>query len=640
MLLRLHESAESGLMPKIKKYANGEDASEKGAFSLNTKLEFFVECPRQFGVSAVVLRINKDGEASRDFSFEFYTMESDVDKYKTVLYLDETLCNAHDGLFYYEILFLRGYDTLFTNSINNVDFELKEESSNKFRLLVHRPEYKTPEWFHGGTMYQIFTDRFFCGKGDVGVRNDIVFNADWENGVKQYAEYPGAPVANNEFFGGNLWGIAEKLEYIKSLGITTIYLNPIFEAYSNHKYDTGDFMKVDAMFGGDAALETLINRCKELDIKIILDGVFNHTGSDSLYFNRYGKYNSLGAYQSRMSEYSDWYLFKDFPNSYECWWNIEILPKLNLNCLACRDFLCNRGGVAEKYMKMGIGGWRLDVADELSDDFLDILRDTVKDSSNGEGIIIGEVWENAADKIAYERRRRYFRGKQLDSVMNYPLRNGIIDFVTSGNDELLYNVLVEIYSSYPETVCHALMNPLGTHDTERILSVLGDTEIFELTNEELSTHKMSPMQREIAVLRLKIASILQYTVFGVPSLYYGDEVGTEGGHDPFCRQPYPWKHENFDLLKHYQKLGKMRREHTAFKNGTFKIVSHKKGFISYERCDENETILVMANVGNVKEICKLNYEVADLFTNEKYKEQITVLPNTAVVLKRCTGEGT
>ena len=633
MLLRLRDSAERGIMPRITKYANGEDASVKGAFSLNTRLEIKVECPRKLGASAVVLRIAKDGEQARDLALEYLTTEKGIDTYRTELALDSELCADDNGFFYYEFLFVRGYETLFTSSVNNVDFTLSDCSADKFRLLVYSPDYETPEWFHGGTMYQIFTDRFFCGKGEVGTRDDVVMNSDWQGGVKQYAEYPGAPVNNNEFFGGNLWGIAEKLDYLQSLGVTVIYLNPIFEAYSSHKYDTGDYMKVDAMFGGERALENLIKKCNARGIKIILDGVFNHTGSDSVYFNRYGKYNSVGAYQSEDSEYKDWYFFKEFPDSYECWWNIEILPKLNPECVACRDFLCNKGGVAEKYMKMGIGGWRLDVADELSNDFLDILRETVKNSSDGQGIIIGEVWENAADKIAYGKRRRYFRGKQLDSVMNYPVRNGILAFVNGGDSETLYNVLTELYSSYPESVCHSLMNSLGTHDTERILSVLGDKDIFELTNAELSIHKMNATQIKRAITKLKVASTLQFTVFGVPSVYYGDEAGLEGGHDPFCRQPFPWGEESRELTEHYKKLGEIRKENSAFKDGKFKIISHQNSFIAFERYNAEQNILVVANVGRSSKGCALGCRVIDLMTGKEYRDTLSVLPSTAMILK-------
>ena len=633
MLLRLNKSIEQNLIPKITKYANGEDASVKGAFSLDTMLTFSVECPRQLGVSAVVLRIHKDGEDSKDISLEFTSSHLGSDTYTVNISLDKGFCGDNDGLFYYEFLFLRGYETLFSSTFNNVDFELSEQSQDKFRLLVYSSDFETPKWFHGGTMYQIFTDRFFCGKGEVGTRDDVIMNEEWDDGVKQYAEYPGAPVKNNEFFGGNLWGIAEKLEYLKSLGVTVIYLNPIFEAYSSHKYDTGDYMKVDEMFGGEKALENLIAQCKKQGIRVILDGVFNHTGSDSVYFNRYGKYDSIGAYQSPESQYKDWYFFKEYPDSYECWWNIEILPKLNPECTSCRDFLCNKGGVAEKYMKMGIGGWRLDVADELSNDFLDILRDTVKNASEGEGIIIGEVWENAADKIAYGKRRRYFRGKQLDSVMNYPVRNGILAFVNEGDGETFYNVLTELYSSYPETVCHSLMNSLGTHDTERILSVLGDEEVFELTNEELSTHKMTDAQRKKAVKKLKIASTLQYTVFGVPSVYYGDEAGLEGGHDPFCRQPFPWGNECAELEEHYKKLGEIRRQNSAFANGKFKFIAHADGFVAYERYNEEENILVVANVGRSSKGCNLGCGVIDLLSGKKYQGNLSVAPGSAMILK-------
>ena len=392
-------------------------------------------------------------------------------------------------------------------------------------------------------------------------------------------------------------------------------------------------MKVDEMFGGEDALKHLIKKCDERGIKIILDGVFNHTGNDSIYFNRYGKYNSVGAYQDESSEYKDWYFFKEFPDSYECWWNIEILPKLNLECVKCRDFLCNKGGVAEKYMKMGIGGWRLDVADELNNDFLDILRDTVKGASDGEGIIIGEVWENAADKIAYGKRRRYFRGKQLDSVMNYPVRNGILAFVNEGDAETLYNVLTELYSSYPETVCHSLMNSLGTHDTERIISVLGDNEISELSNDELCLHKMTESQKKRAVVKLKVASTLQYTVFGVPSVYYGDEAGLEGGHDPFCRQPFPWGAEDADLVEHYKKLGEIRKENSVFSDGRFKIIDRSQGFIAFERYNESENMLVVANIGKASKGCNLRCDVVNLLDGKRYNGALSVAPNTAMILK-------
>ena len=417
------------------------------------------------------------------------------------------------------------------------------------------------------------------------------------------------------------------------MGVTTLYLSPVFKAYSNHKYDTGDYMQVDEMFGGEAALDHLIERAKQYGMRLILDGVFNHTGDDSRYFNRYGKYDSIGAYQSAQSPYYGWYCFDAFPHSYRSWWGIEILPKINPDSEACRYFLAGKGGVAEAYIKKGIGGWRLDVADELSDAFLDLLRTTVKQASDGEGIIIGEVWENAADKVAYGKRRRYFRGEQLDSVMNYPLRNAILSLVKDKDAEAFYNGLSELYASYPKTVCDSLMNLLGTHDTERILSVLADDEIGEMDNATLSKHKMSRAARRRGVDLLKIASTLQYTVFGVPSLFYGDEVGMEGGHDPFCRMPFPWGNEDGELLSHYRKLGEIRRAHRCFSDGGFSFLAAHGGFVAYERYTQEERIVIAANCGYEAVSLEMDDPSIDLLCGQSFGKVISVAPESVRILK-------
>lgn len=632
MLARLHQSLEAGHWPVISKTVDRVDVSRKGAFALGTVLCFSVKCSRCLGVRAVVLRLAKDGEEPHDIPLAFVDTEVDEDEYRCELALDEALCGGEDGLFYYEFLFLRGFDTLFSQTDNNVDISLEEHSERKFHLLVYRSDFRVPTWFAGGTMYHIFVDRFFRGKGTVGTRDDAIINNDWHGGIKQFAPYPGAPVANNEFFGGNLWGIAEKLDYLASLGVTTLYLSPIFKAYSNHKYDTGDYMKVDEMFGGDAALDHLIEKAKAYGMRLILDGVFNHTGDDSRYFNRYDKYDGVGAYQSEQSPYNDWYCFDSFPHSYKSWWGIEILPKLNPQSEACRRFLAGADGVAETYIRKGIGGWRLDVADELLDDFLDLLRTTVKGASAGEGIIIGEVWENAAEKIAYGKRRRYFRGEQLDSVMNYPLRNAILSFVKEGDACAFYNGLTELYASYPKAVCDSLMNLLGTHDTERILSVLGDTDIGMLDNKSLSERHMLADALERGIALLKIASTLQYTVFGVPSLFYGDEAGIEGGHDPFCRMPYPWGHENRELLDHYRTLGAIRREHKVFVDGEFSFLKVSDHFVAYERASADECIVVAANRGQETVTMTLDAPSVDLLCGENLPDCVSVAPDSVRVL--------
>ncbi len=619
-------------MPTIRKTVNGRDVSHRGAFPYGTKIEITVEVPRSLGASAVVLRLEEDGKGERDIPLSFADTSLGRDIYKMSLDTKEICSEERNGLFYYELLFLRGADTLFTNTHNFVDYTLWDRSAGKFILLVYKEEYETPEWFKGRVMYHIFVDRFNKGVVKVAKRDDAIINEDWDNGIMQFPEKSGDKLANNMFFGGTLWGIAEKLDYLRSLGVGVIYLSPIFKAYSNHKYDTGDYLEVDEMFGGNEAFEHLLKTAAELDIKIILDGVFNHTGDDSLYFDKYGKYGESGAYSNPKSPYKSWYHFSKYPDKYETWWGIQILPKLDHSVAKCRKFFTGKGGVCEKYVKMGIGGWRLDVADELSDTFLDELRATVKKVSDGEAVIIGEVWENAAEKISYSRRRRYLRGDQLDSVMNYPVRNGIISLVVDKNATLLADTLRSIYASYPKCVCDSLMNVLGTHDTERILTVLGDMgrDLLGYSNRDFSTMKMDNDTRALAIKRLKLAATVQYTVYGVPSVFYGDEAGIEGYGDPFCRRTFPWGKENEELLEHYRRLGAIREKEGLFADGDFTIDYADGALIAFSRRDGDRHITVIANAS--EKIARYPYaeKATDMLTGREYDG--TVEPLSAVIL--------
>ena len=597
MLARNHARLEVGQNVRIEKLKGGEDVTRRGAFAWGEKLRFRVMVPRVLGCAAVVLRIAADGGVDTDVPLE-YTDLVGVDDIYTKELDTKTLCkDSQGGLFYYEFLFLRGMDTLFTTTENNVDFSLTSHSKDRFRLFVYEKDFHTPQWFRGSTMYHIFVDRFCRGKGEATLRRDAVLNPDWESGVPQFAKKPGDPLKNNVFFGGNLWGVIEKLDYLKSLGVTVLYLSPIFESASNHRYDTANYETVDALLGGDEAFDALICAAHEKGMKIILDGVFNHTGDDSIYFNRRGNYSTVGAYQSPDSRYFEWYDFEKFPDRYAAWWGIEIMPRLHQDRADCRSYFTSPGGIIARWLERGADGWRLDVADELCNDFLDELRVTTKEVTNGEGVIIGEVWENAVDKISYGERRRYFGGRQLDSVMNYPVRNAILALVADHDTETFYNILTDLYSSYPPEVCHSLMNLLGTHDTERILTLLGDPTRGEgLTNARKATKRLSARQRSRAIELLKIASTLQFTVFGVPSVYYGDEAGLEGYGDPFCRLPYPWGREESDLIAHYKMLGQLRLHHRALREGDFKFLYHDGDCVIYERRAARDRVVVAVNV--------------------------------------------
>lgn len=643
MLAKFYDSICGDARPQIKKHsAIFGEASDRGAFPCGDRIDISVTVPRALGVTRTVMRMLCDGAEEHEYEMLFSESLLGADVYRLELDTESLTRGEGNGLFYYDLVFYLdgGKRLLYTDSLNNVDFELSETEGMRFRLTVYDRDYKTPEWFGGGVMYQIFVDRFYRGEGRAPLRADAELDTDWDNGIPQFGEMPGDPIPNNVFFGGNLWGVCEKLPYLRSLGVTVIYLCPIFKAYSNHKYDTGDYLTVDPMFGGDEAFERLLRDAERQGIKIILDGVFNHTGVDSVYFNKYGTYDSVGAYQSRESKYFRWYNFKEWKDSYEAWWGIEILPRLDHSYEPCRSFFTCEDGVASRYIKMGIAGWRLDVADELSNEFLDELRETVKRDSNGEAVIIGEVWENAADKMSYGERRRYFRGKQLDSVMNYPLRSALVDYVRMGDAAILADTLTELWSSYPRPACDSLMNIVGTHDTERILTVLGGGESFGKTNRELSVMKMTSGQRFTAKKLLKVVSAIQYTVFGIPSLYYGDEAGVEGYRDPFCRKPFPWNSVDGELTEHYKRLGKIRCEHKAYDRGDYRLIRAERGLIAFERrsLDGSDTVLTVANVGDGSERLAFvlgeenDAEYTDLLTGERFTSRSRLEPDRALIL--------
>ena len=500
---------------------------------------------------------------------------------------------------------VNGYDvytveaTIDKVGLYHFNFCVKSCSGDKnvyVQLTSYKKGYKTPEWIKGGIMYQIFCDRFARSENrEYTVKPNAEFYADWENGIPQYPKTPGDAFPNNCFFGGTLYGIIEKLDYLQSLGVTTLYLNPIFDAASNHKYDTADYMKVDEMFGGDEALDLLIAELKKRKMHIILDGVFNHTGDDSVYFNRYGNHDSLGAYQSKSSPYYGWYDFKEHPDDYLCWWGIKILPCIKKNSDSFREFICSDNGVAAHYMRKGIDGWRLDVADELSNEFLEQLRKTCR-KINPEAYILGEVWEDASNKIAYDHRRSYFQGSQIDAVMNYPIRTAIIDYVLSGDASVIASELDTLYKNYPKCVSDTQMNLLGTHDTERILNTLACDGSETMTNDELSRYRMSKHVRAEATKKLKLAVFLSYTLPGVPCIYYGDEIGMEGGRDPFNRMPFAYSRQDKALLAFYRKLGAIREGVSDFAEGVFEILSAENGLFLFKR---GETVCAV-NLGASK----------------------------------------
>ena len=469
------------------------------------------------------------------------------------------------------------------------------EDGSLWQVSCVPADFHTPDWAKGATIYQIFPDRFYkAGNCDTtGKLTPYTLHRTWGEEVDWKPTEDGK-VLNNDFYGGNFNGITEKLDYIASLGVNLIYLNPISKSFSSHRYDTGDYKTPDPLLGTEEDFAELCRQAHKRGIRVILDGVYSHTGSNSPYFNREGQFDSVGAYNSTESPYYSWYTFHHWPDSYNSWWNFDTLPTVNKMDPAFVNYIIeDEDSVVAHWLKLGADGFRLDVADELPDEFIRLLRKRIK-GINPDALLLGEVWEDASTKIAYGRRRTYFTQGELDSVMNYPFRTAIIDYVRGrdGGKELKEAVMA-IVENYPPEVVQCNMNLLGTHDTPRILTALVDD--FNGTREEMSKRRLSRHQFDIAYDRLLMASFLQYTLPGSPSLYYGDEAGMEGGKDPFNRRTYPWGYENMEFVDHFKRLGRLRREHPAFRYGDIQFFQAGDRHIGFTRSYEGRTYRVYCN---------------------------------------------
>lgn len=566
---------------------NQTHKSKLGALAEGETLRLSLLLPENLKVSRAYLMIRNDQTGNLD-KIPMKRAEQKGD-----CFYWECSFSLNEGIYWYAFKFNTAETEFWVTKFDHSLGEISSEGA-WWQLTVYNKSYSTPSWLDGGIIYQIFPDRFYkSGKAKKDVPTDRYIVKDWEQtpNFTPQKQSDGVKFLGNDYYGGDLAGIQKKLPYLKKLGVNCIYLNPIFEAHSNHRYNTANYMKIDSLLGNEKDLKSLVDAAEKLGIYIILDGVFSHTGDDSIYFNKYNRYDNLGAYNSDESPYRSWYDFGETKDDYESWWGISTLPETQENDPSFTEYITGEKGVIRHWLSLGIKGFRLDVADELPDQFLDRVRVAVKADSN-ENFLLGEVWEDATNKISYNARRRFLRGKQLDSVMNYPFAEAIIAYLKGGNSRDLIDTVLEILENYPPQAVKLLMNHIGTHDTQRILTVLGSNGEFVNDRKWQSEQHLSPEQYEKGIKLLKVAAVLQYTLPGVPSLYYGDEAGMEGYGDPFCRAAYPWGNENKELLKFYQKLGQFRRECDAFKSGEFVPFYANFGEIVYMRKSQNTTVLV------------------------------------------------
>ena len=473
-----------------------------------------------------------------------------------------------------------------------------------WQMTVYR-ESRSPKWFGAGVTYQIFPDRFCRLKmpDPEGLIGNRWVHENWDD-VPEWRPDPDGEIRNRDFFGGSLAGVTSKLDDLAALDVTTLYFCPIFESASNHRYNTADYRTIDPMLGTEEDFKTLCAEAKARGMRVILDGVFNHTGSQSLYFNADGFYPTVGAAQNPTSPYYDWFSFHPWPDDYDAWWGIKTLPAVREDCPSYVDYIIeNEDSIIRHWLKAGASGWRLDVADELPDWFIEKIR-AVMDEAAPDSLLMGEVWEDASTKVAYSQRRKYLLGSELHGVMNYPFRTALLAYLKGGNADDFRDAMETLRENYPHDAFYSAMNFLGTHDTPRILTMLGADQVPQ-SKDERAAFRLSPEQRKKGLALVRLAALILFTFPGSPTVYYGDEAGMEGCEDPFNRGAYPWGHEDKDLKARFSLLGQLRKQRQSLQSGSIQWLRASGSLLAFARELPQERTVTVVNADALSHILTL-----------------------------------
>ncbi len=499
------------------------------------------------------------------------------------------------GVYYYYFDLYKDFNHIYKKENGNA--VITKHSGDKWQLTVYEKDFTTPKTMHGAIMYQIFPDRFYGVDVDENMPfSDRIYRKN-KHGEPYFWPNENGGHLNLDYFGGNFKGIMQKLPYIKSLGVDYIYLNPIFEAHSNHRYNTANYLKADPLLGTNEEFALLCKQAKNLGIGIILDGVFSHTGSDSIYFNKEGRYGEGGAFHDKNSPYRAWY---DFSEKYDCgyrsWWGFETLPEVKEHETSYRDFICGKNGVINYWLKLGAQGFRLDVADELPDDFIEEIRLAVKNCGEDK-VLIGEVWEDATNKVSYGQKRTYLLGKGLDCTMNYPFKDAVLAFCKGEDAKITARKIMEICENYPPPALNCAMNFLSTHDTIRAITALCGQNMQNHDRYWQSGRLLNHEEYEKGIALLRIAFAFIYTLPGVPCVYYGDEIAMQGYKDPFNRAYFNWENSETRVLETLKILAKIRKQNSAFQNGSLIFIRKEKHVLCYARKNSENTVAIGINCG-------------------------------------------
>ena len=509
------------------------------------------------------------------------------------------------GILEYYFILIDGYDRLYYG--NNNDHlggigQIYTYNPVPYQITVYKKSF-VPNWYKEGVIYQILIDRFYNGNENNNInspkKNSFIYGR-WSD-TPMYIRDNRGKIIRWDFYGGNLKGIIKKMDYIKSLGVSIIKLSPVFKSPSCHKYDIADYEIVDEMFGSNDEFKELCEVAKSKGIKIILDIVLSYTSSDSKYFNRFGNYDEIGAYNSPNSKFYNWYKFIQYPYKYESWWGIDGRPNVDSMNKEYIDYIVNnKNSIINRWIGFGISGWNLNVIDELPDEFIELIRKKINKIDKNIALL-GDIWEDASNKISYSIRRKYLQGDEVHAATNYPLRESLINFIKGyiKSDRFKQKVM-SLYENYPRESFYGNINVIGTNDTERILTVLDEN-----------------------ILLLRLLVVLQFTLPGVPLICYGDEAGLKGGKEPDNRKSYPWGKENKELIDFYHKIINIRNEENGLKKGNLIIFETDPDVFAFERNYENEKIVVLVNTSNEAKLIK-DIDIKGNYTNlfgigEEYK---------------------
>lgn len=580
------------------------------------KYEITLKIDEKYGYvdDARIIINQQKGTNEKEIKMEYVSTENHMNVFKSNIQFENV------GVHYFCIkLVVNQVTTWIKNDVENKCAVLTNNNLPYWTITVYEDDFKVPDWAKGKIMYQIFPDRFYKSENYVPEKISNRITKKWGE-IPNWMLGKNCTLSNNDFFMGNLKGIEEKLDYISELGVEIIYLNPICLSQSNHRYDVADYEVVDPYLGKNEDLKKLCEFAHEKGMKIIIDAVFNHTGNDSKYFNQFNTYNTIGAYNNPQSPYYNWYR-KNEKGEFEYWWGFKNLPVCDGDNAEWRNFITGKNGVIDKWFSLGIDGLRIDVADELTEKFIESVRTAVKRNKK-DGFIIGEVWDNAIRKEKDGKQRTYLLGKGLDSVMNYPFTNAILKFVRFGNSENLVDTLNEITTEYPKEVQNSLMNSLSTHDITRAMTTLVGEGIQKnkynwiwdvpYSREwQFSKQKLTKEQLNKAKELMKIATVIQYFLPGNPCIYYGDEIGMYGYKDPFNRMCFDWDNIDKNLNEFYKNLGKIRKKFVFLENAEIKVIEANEDVFIFERVYKNNQLLVLVS-RTEKEI---NIEIPENYTN-------------------------